>query len=85
LLSVCASRRPFVNYPHPTHRPHPPPAQHPARDAHDTFFLTHPATSDTFPEDYLERVKVRALCVHCVCALGVCWGCAVCAGVAMAV
>lgn len=36
------------------------PQQHPARDAHDTFFLTHPATSDTFPEDYLARVKVGA-------------------------
>lgn len=34
------------------------PQQHPARDAHDTFFLTSPATSDTFPEDYLKRVKV---------------------------
>lgn len=34
------------------------PQQHPARDAHDTFFLTSPATSDTFPEDYLQRVKV---------------------------
>lgn len=33
------------------------PQQHPARDAHDTFFLTSPATSDTFPEDYLQRVK----------------------------
>lgn len=33
------------------------PQQHPARDAHDTFFLTNPATSDTFPEDYLARVK----------------------------
>eukprot|EP00879_Flechtneria_rotunda_P029772 GHRR01032219.1.p1 GENE.GHRR01032219.1~~GHRR01032219.1.p1 ORF type:complete len:391 (+),score=106.81 GHRR01032219.1:319-1491(+) len=33
------------------------PQQHPARDAHDTFFLTRPATSDTFPEDYLARVK----------------------------
>lgn len=44
--------------------PPPPPsrgAQHPARDAHDTFFLTHPATSDTFPEDYLQRVKVWRL------------------------
>jgi phenylalanyl-tRNA synthetase alpha chain len=37
------------------------PQQHPARDAHDTFFLTSPATSDTFPEDYLARVKVRVL------------------------
>lgn len=35
------------------------PQQHPARDAHDTFFLTSPATSDTFPEDYLQRVKVQ--------------------------
>lgn len=33
------------------------PQQHPARDAHDTFFTTLPATSDTFPEDYLARVK----------------------------
>lgn len=37
------------------------PQQHPARDAHDTFFLTSPATSDTFPEDYLQRVKVGRL------------------------
>jgi phenylalanyl-tRNA synthetase alpha chain len=42
------------------------PQQHPARDAHDTFFLTSPATSDTFPEDYLQRVKVG----RCV---GLCW------------
>ena len=34
------------------------PQQHPARDAHDTFFLTHPATSDEFPDAYLQRVKV---------------------------
>lgn len=33
------------------------PQQHPARDMHDTFFLTAPATSDKFPEDYLERVR----------------------------
>lgn len=33
------------------------PQQHPARDAHDTFFLSHPATSSNFPSDYLERVK----------------------------
>jgi hypothetical protein len=44
------------------HTPPPPPLpfkpkQHPARDAHDTFFLTRPATSDNFPEDYLARVK----------------------------
>ncbi|RKO89348.1 tRNA synthetases class II core domain (F)-domain-containing protein, partial [Blyttiomyces helicus] len=33
------------------------PQQHPARDAHDTFFLSDPATTDRFPRDYLERVK----------------------------
>uniref|UniRef100_A0A1L8DI45 phenylalanine--tRNA ligase n=1 Tax=Nyssomyia neivai TaxID=330878 RepID=A0A1L8DI45_9DIPT len=33
------------------------PQQHPARDAHDTFFLTHPAKSTKFPMEYLERVK----------------------------
>eukprot|EP00803_Ostreobium_quekettii_P011003 evm.model.scf_119EXC.21 EVM.evm.TU.scf_119EXC.21 scf_119EXC:126863-130102(-) len=33
------------------------PQQHPARDAHDTFFLTNPATSSNFPPDYMERVK----------------------------
>jgi len=33
------------------------PQQHPARDAHDTFFLSDPARSTQFPEDYLERVK----------------------------
>uniref|UniRef100_A0A1B0GP45 phenylalanine--tRNA ligase n=1 Tax=Phlebotomus papatasi TaxID=29031 RepID=A0A1B0GP45_PHLPP len=33
------------------------PQQHPARDAHDTFFLTHPAKSSKFPMEYLERVK----------------------------
>mmetsp|Transcript_15394 Transcript_15394/g.39707 ORF Transcript_15394/g.39707 Transcript_15394/m.39707 type:complete len:521 (-) Transcript_15394:178-1740(-) len=33
------------------------PQQHPARDAHDTFFMSAPETSDNFPEDYLERVK----------------------------
>eukprot|EP00199_Chlamydomonas_sp_CCMP681_P000662 CAMPEP_0119107318 /NCGR_PEP_ID=MMETSP1180-20130426/9635_1 /TAXON_ID=3052 ORGANISM="Chlamydomonas cf sp, Strain CCMP681" /NCGR_SAMPLE_ID=MMETSP1180 /ASSEMBLY_ACC=CAM_ASM_000741 /LENGTH=494 /DNA_ID=CAMNT_0007092789 /DNA_START=101 /DNA_END=1585 /DNA_ORIENTATION=+ len=35
------------------------PQQHPARDAHDTFFLTHPATTSTstVPQDYLQRVK----------------------------
>ncbi|KAJ3173627.1 hypothetical protein HDU88_002715 [Geranomyces variabilis] len=33
------------------------PQQHPARDAHDTFFLSDPATSDRFPKDYMERVK----------------------------
>jgi phenylalanyl-tRNA synthetase alpha chain len=37
------------------------PQQHPARDAHDTFFLTHPASTptSTLPQDYLQRVKVR--------------------------
>jgi phenylalanyl-tRNA synthetase alpha chain len=33
------------------------PQQHPARDAHDTFFLTHPKECNTIPEDYMERVK----------------------------
>ncbi|CAI2317788.1 unnamed protein product [Caenorhabditis sp. 36 PRJEB53466] len=33
------------------------PQQHPARDAHDTFFVSDPAVSTKFPEDYLERVK----------------------------
>ncbi|KOB64531.1 Phenylalanyl-tRNA synthetase alpha subunit [Operophtera brumata] len=33
------------------------PQQHPARDAHDTFFVSSPATSTQFPMDYLERVK----------------------------
>jgi len=33
------------------------PQQHPARDAHDTFFLSDPAEAGGFPADYLERVK----------------------------
>ncbi|KAJ2993117.1 hypothetical protein HDV02_002627 [Globomyces sp. JEL0801] len=33
------------------------PQQHPARDAHDTFFLSEPATCSDFPPEYLERVK----------------------------
>uniref|UniRef100_A0A0N5AHE0 phenylalanine--tRNA ligase n=1 Tax=Syphacia muris TaxID=451379 RepID=A0A0N5AHE0_9BILA len=33
------------------------PQQHPARDAHDTFFVLDPATTCNFPEDYLQRVK----------------------------
>lgn len=33
------------------------PQQHPARDAHDTFFMRSPAKSDEFPEEYLQRVK----------------------------
>lgn len=33
------------------------PQQHPARDAHDTFFISDPATSCKFPTDYLEKVK----------------------------
>jgi phenylalanyl-tRNA synthetase alpha chain len=38
------------------------PQQHPARDAHDTFFLTKPAVTPSErgePLDYMERVKVR--------------------------
>ncbi|CAB4397837.1 hypothetical protein RhiirA5_358852 [Rhizophagus irregularis] len=33
------------------------PQQHPARDAHDTFFIKDPAVGTQFPTDYLERVK----------------------------
>mmetsp|Transcript_14676 Transcript_14676/g.41749 ORF Transcript_14676/g.41749 Transcript_14676/m.41749 type:complete len:513 (-) Transcript_14676:159-1697(-) len=33
------------------------PQQHPARDAHDTFFLKDPEFSEKLPMDYLERVK----------------------------
>lgn len=35
------------------------PQQHPARDAHDTFFIGEPARTDParFPQDYLERVR----------------------------
>ncbi|CAI5469711.1 unnamed protein product [Closterium sp. Yama58-4] len=33
------------------------PQQHPARDSHDTFFLTAPAATKELPEDYLQRVK----------------------------
>ncbi|XP_014211827.1 phenylalanine--tRNA ligase alpha subunit [Copidosoma floridanum] len=33
------------------------PQQHPARDAHDTFFISDPATSTSFPEDYLDKVR----------------------------
>lgn len=33
------------------------PQQHPARDAHDTFFVSDPKTSSNFPMDYLGKVK----------------------------
>uniref|UniRef100_A0A8C8D9A1 Phenylalanine--tRNA ligase alpha subunit n=1 Tax=Oncorhynchus tshawytscha TaxID=74940 RepID=A0A8C8D9A1_ONCTS len=33
------------------------PQQHPARDQHDTFFLSDPAQAHEFPQDYLERVR----------------------------
>lgn len=33
------------------------PQQHPARDAHDTFFISEPKLSMEFPSDYLERVR----------------------------
>ncbi|KAJ9505578.1 hypothetical protein QJQ45_024303 [Haematococcus lacustris] len=44
------------------------PQQHPARDAHDTFFLTHPATTPaaTVPADYLQRVKAGAAVTHAI-------------------
>ncbi|KAF7725882.1 Phenylalanyl-tRNA synthetase, beta subunit, cytoplasmic [Apophysomyces ossiformis] len=34
------------------------PQQHPARDAHDTFFLQDPATTDRFPRELMEKIKV---------------------------
>jgi len=33
------------------------PQQHPARDAHDTFFISDPANTKHFPQKYLEKVK----------------------------
>jgi phenylalanyl-tRNA synthetase alpha chain len=33
------------------------PQQHPARDAHDTFFLKEPAVCHDLPKDYVERVR----------------------------
>ena len=33
------------------------PQSHPARDAHDTFFIKEPATTVSIPEEYYERVK----------------------------
>lgn len=33
------------------------PQSHPARDAHDTFFIKNPAETLSVPEDYYERVK----------------------------
>ena len=33
------------------------PQQHPARDAHDTFFISDPANTEIFPQDYLEKVR----------------------------
>jgi len=33
------------------------PQSHPARDAHDTFFIKHPCDAVAVPEDYYERVK----------------------------
>lgn len=33
------------------------PQSHPARDAHDTFFIKEPAETVSVPEDYYERVK----------------------------
>merc|ERR1719473_2027903 len=33
------------------------PQQHPARDAHDTFFISDPPRAKDIPRDYLERVK----------------------------
>lgn len=33
------------------------PQSHPARDAHDTFFIKDPASTVSVPEEYYERVK----------------------------
>lgn len=33
------------------------PQSHPARDAHDTFFIKEPASTVSVPEDYFEKVK----------------------------
>nr|XP_022906024.1 phenylalanine--tRNA ligase alpha subunit [Onthophagus taurus] len=33
------------------------PQQHPARDAHDTFFISDPQITTKFPMDYLKKVK----------------------------
>jgi len=33
------------------------PQQHPARDAHDTFFIKDPEKATQFPEEYLQSVK----------------------------
>jgi len=33
------------------------PQQHPARDAHDTFFIAEPSEALNFPDEYLEKVK----------------------------
>mmetsp|Transcript_41266 Transcript_41266/g.76785 ORF Transcript_41266/g.76785 Transcript_41266/m.76785 type:complete len:499 (-) Transcript_41266:46-1542(-) len=33
------------------------PQQHPARDAHDTFFMEEPSRAQDIPEEYLARVK----------------------------
>mmetsp|Transcript_22505 Transcript_22505/g.36014 ORF Transcript_22505/g.36014 Transcript_22505/m.36014 type:complete len:570 (-) Transcript_22505:299-2008(-) len=33
------------------------PQSHPARDAHDTFFIKEPACTNSVPEDYYERVR----------------------------
>lgn len=33
------------------------PQQHPARDAHDTFFVSDPKNATTLPEEYKERVR----------------------------
>ncbi|RKP08616.1 tRNA synthetases class II core domain (F)-domain-containing protein [Thamnocephalis sphaerospora] len=33
------------------------PQQHPARDAHDTFFLKDPAATSDFPAEYMDKVR----------------------------
>lgn len=34
------------------------PQSHPARDAHDTFFIKEPATTVSVPNEYYDRVKL---------------------------
>jgi phenylalanyl-tRNA synthetase alpha chain len=33
------------------------PQSHPARDMHDTFFISDPAEAPSIPADYMARVK----------------------------
>ena len=39
------------------------PQQHPARDAHDTFYVADPGRTLSVPEDYLQKVRLIAITV----------------------